>query len=433
MSRLLLLVGPTWLAATYSLAAAGVEPISTHFYLCAWAGLIFTFDRLIAGHDGVSLLQRVGPAGMLQLFFWSAVGWFFYELCNFRLQNWYYVLVEDQPAWRLLATFVAFGTVFPGIFWIDAWLERAGLNRLVRIRPLRLTTARRGIMVAGGLLFSILWLWDPTHFYPLVWGGTFLLLAPLNERLGIDGLLPQLQRGDLGPTLRLLLAGFIAGGCWEFFNFWARAKWIYTVPVFDELKLFEMPLLGFLGFPPFAVECACTYRLLVWARLCPPFGAFQQQGPVRSRATLFGVSLIALLGSLAIYEGMQRRTVTSTTPRVVEVAPLTPDHRQVLVDLDIQHLTDLVGHGSDEHWLQVARHLGPAATSQLQDLVGLYMHQGIGTEDGNRLAAAGIHSLAQLGRLTAAEVLERFASLESDAPRPRVEHVRVWLRRLPPD
>ncbi|MBT3342406.1 MAG: hypothetical protein HN712_24510 [Gemmatimonadetes bacterium] len=433
MNRLLLLVGPVWLAVTYALAAAGAEPVATHFYLCAWAGLIFTLDRLIAGRSGASMLRGVGPTGMLQLFFWSAVCWLFYELCNFRLQNWYYVLVEDQPGLRLLATFLAFGTVFPGIFWIDTWLQRAGFSKPVHIRPLQLTTARRVGMIGGGVLFFILWMTDPTHFYPLVWGGTFLLLAPLNERLGIDGLLRQWQRGDLGPTLRLLLAGFIAGGCWEFFNFWARAKWIYTVPFFDELKLFEMPLLGFLGFPPFAVECACTYRLLVWARLCPPFGAFLQQGPARSTAVLAGVSLIALVGSLAVYEGMQRWTVTSTTPRVVDVAPLTLDQRQVLAALEVEHLTELVRHGSARRWQQVTTRLDSASTSRLQDLVELYMHQGIGTGFGDRLVAAGITSRQQLGRLTAALVLERLMSVKSDAPLPRIEQVRVWLQRLPLD
>ncbi len=52
--------GPLWLGVTYALAAAGVEPIATHFYLCAWAGLIVTFDQLIARGEGSSLLARVG-------------------------------------------------------------------------------------------------------------------------------------------------------------------------------------------------------------------------------------------------------------------------------------------------------------------------------------------------------------------------------------
>jgi hypothetical protein len=47
----------------------------------------------------------------------------------------------------------------------------------------------------------------------------------------------------------------ICGGLWEFWNFWASAKWIYTVPWVGEVKLFEMPVLGFFGFPPFAEEC----------------------------------------------------------------------------------------------------------------------------------------------------------------------------------
>ena len=38
---------------------------------------------------------------------------------NFRLENWYYIFVTDQPLLRLIATFLAFATVFPGIFWIE--------------------------------------------------------------------------------------------------------------------------------------------------------------------------------------------------------------------------------------------------------------------------------------------------------------------------
>jgi hypothetical protein len=46
---------------------------------------------------------------------------------------------------------------------------------------------------------------------------------------------------------------------WEFFNYWAIAKWTYTVPYFGNVKIFEMPVLGYLGFPPFAVECWVFY------------------------------------------------------------------------------------------------------------------------------------------------------------------------------
>jgi len=31
------------------------------------------------------------------------------------------------------------------------------------------------------------------------------------------------------------------------------------VPILPEVKVFEMPILGFAGFPPFAVECFVMY------------------------------------------------------------------------------------------------------------------------------------------------------------------------------
>jgi len=49
---------------------------------------------------------------------------------------------------------------------------------------------------------------------------------------------------------------------WEFWNYWALTKWTYTVPFFGNVKIFEMPVLGFLGFPPFAVECWVMYIFL---------------------------------------------------------------------------------------------------------------------------------------------------------------------------
>ena len=33
----------------------------------------------------------------------------------------------------------------------------------------------------------------------------------------------------------------------------------HTVPYFGNVKIFEMPVLGYLGFPPFAIECWAMY------------------------------------------------------------------------------------------------------------------------------------------------------------------------------
>ena len=69
----------------------------------------------------------------------------------------------------------------------------------------------------------------------------------------------DLARGDWRRLWSLLASGLLCGVLWEFWNYWALSKWTYTVPYFGNVRLFEMPVLGFLGFPPFAVECWAIY------------------------------------------------------------------------------------------------------------------------------------------------------------------------------
>lgn len=82
--------------------------------------------------------------------------------------------------------------------------------------------------------------------------GFIFLLDPINRRLGEEALTRE-------RTINLLLSGLLCGVLWEFWNYWSRAKWIYTVPIMQQWKVFEMPLPGYLGFPPFAVECFTMY------------------------------------------------------------------------------------------------------------------------------------------------------------------------------
>ena len=67
------------------------------------------------------------------------------------------------------------------------------------------------------------------------------------------------MRGSFNRVASLLASGFVCGILWEFWNYWAISKWTYTVPYLGNVKIFEMPVLGYLGFPPFAVECWAIY------------------------------------------------------------------------------------------------------------------------------------------------------------------------------
>ena len=421
-------VGIVWLGSNFALMYLRIEPFATQFYLFAWAGLIYTVDMLIRRTEGSSLVGRCG-AGFFLLLLWSATCWFFFELLNLRLQNWYYVFVTDHDLLRLVGSFLSFATVFPGIFWIDHYLAQRGVAAQLRSPTVRITPSRLTVFQLLGIALLALALLYPRYFFPLVWVGPLLIVAPMNYRRGGDSLLRQLESGACGSAVRLLCAGLIAGLFWEFFNYWARAKWIYTVPFFDELKLFEMPVAGFLGFPPFALECAVVYRFLVWHRLAPSFGGFVDRKPVPTATGLqVAAVVLAVVFCLGVYRYMDRWTITSVTPRVERVMPLDQATRAALATHQVDYLTELGGHGAESRWRALAGDLDPIRLEHLRSITELYLHEGIGVDYGNRLVQAGIASIADLGSLTAPEVVERLRQLEPSLDL-SAERVRVWIGR----
>jgi hypothetical protein len=250
---------------------------------------------------------------------WSAVIWLIFEAFNLRLGNWWY---HDVPAewWlRWPGTVLAFATVVPllavteQLFASFGWFERARISRFA-ITPRLLQTS-----MAVGFAMLALTLLAPRYAFPLVWGGFVLLIDPINYQADAPSLLRDLEKGRPGRIYRLLLTGLWAGLLWELWNFWAAARWSYTVPFVGELKLFEMPVLGFLGFPPFTLEAFALYQFL-----CRPWGASIWPGdpppaepPARpSRAATAAIILLSLLFVVLMLVAIDQHTIVSfaTTP-----------------------------------------------------------------------------------------------------------------------
>ena len=93
-----------------------------------------------------------------------------------------------------------------------------------------------------------------------VWLGFIFLLDPINARLGGESLSLDWRVGRLDRSIESRCSsGLLCGVLWEFWNYWSRAKWHYTVPIMEHVKIFEMPVPGYLGFPAFALECFTMY------------------------------------------------------------------------------------------------------------------------------------------------------------------------------
>lgn len=291
---------------------AGIEPFATWYYLFAWYPLLLMIDAAVALKDGrFHFLAR--PAFLVSLLVWSVPFWLFFELLNFRLENWYYVHVPPDRAVRWAAIILSFATVLPAIFGAERLLAVWGMGSDAEDRtPLvRLSPSRLAGLQAVGLVMLVLPLFWPRVFFPLVWGGVTLLADPfVYRRDRARSLLGDLERGRTDRILRLLIGGMAIGFLWELFNAAARAGWIYTVPGLEHLKLFEMPLLGFLGFPVFALEAFAAYQALVVTGLAVSAGEPPGRG-WRAPARLAAAVGAAVFSGLVLL-GMERATINGT-------------------------------------------------------------------------------------------------------------------------
>jgi hypothetical protein len=174
----------------------------------------------------------------------------------------------------------SFATIMPAIFETADLVSsvrhrRAPAHRLDPLPRRRLGTAGWLAVIVGAVMVAAPIFVHSTYLAAPMWLGFILLIDPLNARAGNESILGDWSRGQTGRLVNLLLAGLICGVLWEFWNYWGGTKWIYNVPILPEIKIFEMPILGYGGFPPFAVECFAMYvavRRVLWRGAGRPVG-----------------------------------------------------------------------------------------------------------------------------------------------------------------
>jgi len=239
-----------------------------------WTGTIMACDGFVYILRGRSwLTDRRREFPLLAIL--SVGVWLIFEAYNLHLRNWVYQGLPTTPWLRDFGYFWSFATIMPAVFesadLVEALLERKTRSQAARARPGSVAPEWAWFLAGVAMVSIPLALPEgiASFLFAAVWLGFVFLLDPIQRRLGYSGFRQALQDGRTQRVGALLLGGLLCGFLWETWNYQAYVAqgghWIYTVPA--PLRVFgwhfgQMPLLGLLGFPPFALELEAFYVIL---------------------------------------------------------------------------------------------------------------------------------------------------------------------------
>lgn len=230
-----------------------VEPFIEWFLPITWFGYILVVDSAVFALKGNSLITS-RPKKFIMLFLLSIAFWLIFELYNIFLKGWYYVGVAE-PTWLHYA--VAFSTILPAVMETFELIKQLHLFDWAKFKiEVPLNKKVLLFITSIGITSLILPIIFPSpYMWVFVWVGIIFLIDPINYILHNEkSLIMQVKKKNFNMIISLFLAGFICGFLWEFWNYWALAKWHYTIPILEEIKIFEIPFLGFFAYGIFACE-----------------------------------------------------------------------------------------------------------------------------------------------------------------------------------
>jgi hypothetical protein len=313
---LVLLVAAIAHVAGYVLLAFRVEPFMYNFYLLSWWSYIAIVDASLA------LKRKRFLIFNQNLPFWMIVSsafWCVFELINLRLENWYYINIPDSSMIRFFGYLAAYGTVIPALY-----VTKEALSALlgdVPIKPIKLSAYLPYSLPLGILLFLLFMLF-PAYLFSFAW----IFLIPIGEGYcyarNYSCFTRELEQGKVGNLLATLLSGLVSGFLWESWNYWAVSKWVYTVPFFESFKIFEMPLLGYVGFVLFAVEAVLAHSFV------------SESGHVARHR--WAVAAAALIFSSASFALIDRHTIFSYLAEAQRLPFLTDESRDYVKRAKVQ-------------------------------------------------------------------------------------------------
>lgn len=253
--------------------------VAVNMTAIVWVGYLMLLSGTLHAQQGRSPV-RARPHHFWLMCFASVFIWCVFDAINFRrgMRAWEYIGIPHAFESRILPYLFAFGAIVPSMLMSGQVLMNFGWFDRLRSRPWKLSNNGFWLIILVGTAMCLWPLLDPRPITNLtLWTSLVFFLDPINMKLGRPSLLRDWQNGWYGRTAALFAGGLVCGLLWEFWNYWALAKWVYHLDFLgplEHIRYFQMPVIGLLGFLPFGAEC-----WVMWQTMRIPLDGLAEQLP----------------------------------------------------------------------------------------------------------------------------------------------------------
>jgi hypothetical protein len=278
----LLLLGGALTLTFWAVSWSRIPYLSEHAFFPLWLGYTLLVNGICDSVFGDSLLRRMGYPAFMLLYLISVPFWWFFEFANEIVQNWEYVLPTPISTTEyIIRASISFSTVIPAVlstaFVVGQLLWRRGYA--LKSRSFRIRLRWLAAFVLIGIIALLLVKAIPRTAFPLVWIAPILLLEPFLYLMRIPSLLRKIEMGEWRIVVSVMLGTMVTGVLWEMWNFYSLPYWVYHIPYVGFWKIFQMPFLGYFGYPFFGLIVYSYFTFVFSALLgrntadrlfCPP-------------------------------------------------------------------------------------------------------------------------------------------------------------------
>lgn len=272
-----------WAAALIAIWSKAPNPrwLVDWAYLPLFWGFTLMVDGWVFVRTGGKSLCATAPREMIGMAVAAMSGWMMFEYLNFFVDdNWFYPkggLIQNNQF--LIYAILGSSGLMPPIYELYDLLCTFPRLKVKYTQGPKINLPKwfRLAVLLGSFVALFLVGFYPHALFGMLWVAPLLIFAVALGLIGEWTPFVGVKNGNWGPLLLYGITYVIYGFMLEFWNYFSAthvdgvvdkcfnpAHWVYAIPMVNKYHVFEMPVLGYLGYIPFGVYCAVWWLMFAY-------------------------------------------------------------------------------------------------------------------------------------------------------------------------